>query len=87
MALVAKQPRKRGRPKKDRPTKSVSGRVWLEVATALDELAGIRRRSMSAEVGMAAEDIVLDGEAELRRAGKWTPALDRLKAERRPEPE
>lgn len=86
MALVAKPPkRKPGRPRKDRPTKSVSGRVPVELAAALEELAGIRRRSVSAEVGMAAEDIVLDGEAELRRAGKWTPTLDKLKAERRPD--
>lgn len=83
---VAKQPPKRpqGRPKKDRATKSVSSRVWVEVSQALQDLADIRRRSVSAEMGIVAEDLVLDAEAELRRAGKWNDSLEQLKAERRP---
>lgn len=72
-----------GRPKKERQTESVSGRVWTEVSQALRDLADIRRRSVSAEFGMFAEDMILDAEEELRRAGKWNAALDRLKAERR----
>jgi hypothetical protein len=86
MPAVAKRPEKRpvGRPRKDRQTKSTSFRAWAEVLEALADIADIRRRSMSAQMGMAAEDVVLDAEDELRRAGKWNPALDKLKAERRP---
>jgi hypothetical protein len=84
--VVAKAKKKGpGRPKNDRPTDPFYGRAWIAVTSALQDLAKIRRRSVSAEVGMAAEDLILDAEDELRAAGKWTAELDQLKAERRPD--
>lgn len=82
--MPKKSKRGRGRPATGQETKAVSGRVWKEVAQALHDLSKMRRHSVSAQMGMKAEDIVLDAEEELREAGKWTPALDKLKAERRP---
>lgn len=74
-----------GRPKKDQTAKLVSGRIIPDVAAALAELAEINKRSMSAEIGTAAEDFVIAHEDRLRRAGKWTPVLEKLKQQRNPE--
>lgn len=85
---VAKPPpkRTRGRPRKDRPTKSVSGRVAIAVSQAMESIADINRRSVSTEIGMAAEELVLRYEKQLREMGAWTAELDQLKKEHRPVP-
>lgn len=87
MTTAVAKPKKKGpgRPRNERPTDPFYGRAWVAVTAALQDLAKIRRRSVSAEIGMAAEDLILDAEDELRAAGKWTQDLDKLKAERRPD--
>lgn len=71
-----------GRPKKEHQTRVVGGRVWEEVADAVADLARLRGHHPSVEIGIAAEDLVLAGESELRRAGKWSRDLDALKTVR-----
>jgi hypothetical protein len=68
-----------GRPKKAVQSQLVSGRIHPDVAAALAELSELNKRSVSAEIGTAAEDLVIKHEERLRRSGKWTPVLEKLK--------
>lgn len=88
MSVMAKEPRVSkksgaGRPQADVETVVVSGRVHPDFRAALNKMRLHNRRSISAEIGVAIEDRLLDQEELLRRLGVWTPEMDRLKEERK----
>ena len=74
--------RKRGRPK-SRDTSSFSGRTDRILVDAMFDLSAITGLSVSRMAGAFVLNVVLDGEAELRKHGKWTPALDRFKRQKK----
>jgi hypothetical protein len=75
-----------GRPRKDTQTVIIAGRVHPDVSAAMEALSRHNRRTISAEVGVAAEDRMLASEELLRLLGKWTPELERMKKERQIKP-
>lgn len=81
----AKTKRPVGRPPSDVETEIIAGRVHPDLAHAVSKMADHFRRSVSAEVGIAAEERLLLHEALLRRLGAWTAELDRIKSERQTE--
>lgn len=71
-----------GRPPVEAPSEVLATRVHPDFVKAVTELAKRNRRTNSAEVGVAVENLLLENESLLRKLGVWTKAMDKLKAER-----
>ncbi len=72
-----------GRPPVDVANEVLATRVHPDFVAAITAIAEIRKRTNSAEVGVAVENYLLENEPLLRRLGCWTKEFDRLKAQRK----
>lgn len=80
--IPAQPPRPVGRPKVEVATEVLATRVHPDFVAAVGKLAERNRRTNSAELGVAVENLLLANESLLRRLGVWTKEMDKLKAER-----